>query len=128
MVTGKLKAKMWCAFNRMGYQSKTTTCRIINSKMFERIKITNRKSHCGENSPSFGKTFKHSDESKKKMSELAKGNKRSLGHKFSEESKRKISETEKGKIVSEETKKKQSLAKLGKKRGPYKKKTLSNKI
>lgn len=63
---------------------------------------------------------KHSEETKKKMSESAKGHKRNLGRKLSEETKKKLSEiqsrikTNLGKKFSEETRKKMSLAKLRK--------------
>lgn len=43
-----------------------------------------------------------------------KGNKNGLGHPCTPEKAKKISEAQKGKIVSEETRKKQSLAKKGK--------------
>ena len=55
------------------------------------------------------KGYKHSDESKKKMSESHKGKK------MSEEAKKKISEFQKGKHLSEEHKKKVSEAQKGKK-------------
>ena len=61
-----------------------------------------------------GSNGKHSEETKRKMSEYWKGNKNSLGHKHSEETKRKLSETRKGKTASEETKRKISEANKGK--------------
>ena len=57
----------------------------------------------------FVKGFKHTEESKKKMSISRKG------HFISEETKRKISESEKGKYVSDETGKKISEANKGRK-------------
>lgn len=68
----------------------------------------------GNQPPSFlGKT--HSEETKRKMSEKAKGNTHWLGRQHSEESKNKISESNKGKVFSDETKIKMSEAKLGNK-------------
>ncbi|NDB62067.1 hypothetical protein EB001_27055 [bacterium] len=61
--------------------------------------------------------WKHTDEAKEKISQAG------IGRVFSEERKRKIGAAQKGKIVSEETREKLRLAVLGKKRGPYKKKT-----
>ena len=58
-----------------------------------------------------GSNGKHSEETKRKMSEYWKGNKNCLGHKRSEETKRKMSEAKKGKTLSEETKRKMSEAK-----------------
>ena len=51
-----------------------------------------------------GSNGKHSEETKRKMSETRKGNKNCLGHKRSEETKRKMSEAKKS--MSEETKRK----------------------
>lgn len=62
---------------------------------------------------------KHSDEAKQKIANNHIG---MSGKTQSEETKSKIGLAHKGKIVSEETKMKQRLAKLGAKRGPYKKK------
>lgn len=68
----------------------------------------------GNTPPNFsGKT--HTEETKKKMSEKAKGNIHWLGRQHSEESKKKISESNKGKVFSNETKNKMSMAKLGNK-------------
>ncbi len=49
---------------------------------------------------------KHTDETRKKMSESSKGNQNCLGRVLSEETKLKISESNRGKIVSDLTKKK----------------------
>ncbi len=56
---------------------------------------------------SLPKGFKHSDETKQKISKINKG------RKHTEESKRKLSEFHKGTHLSEETKKKISLANIG---------------
>ena len=66
-----------------------------------------------------GSNGKHSEETKRKMSEYWKGNKNCLGHKRSEETKRKMSEARKGKTLSEETKRKMSEAKKGKPKTPH---------
>ena len=76
----------------------------------------------GENHPMYGKH--HSDESKKKMSEVRKGKPKTeewrkrigeanKGKKMSEEARRKVSEANKGKKRSEEHKKKISKAQKG---------------
>lgn len=73
------------------------------------------------------KGYKHTEETKKKMSACKKGKKLSEEHirnsanarkgfKRTDETKKKISETSKSRIFSKETKLKMSLAKLGKKR------------
>jgi len=67
MVKGIKKAKMYYAFRRMGQLSKNHK-RIINSNMFERIKIINRELCCGKNNPMYGKKNILSEESKKKIS------------------------------------------------------------
>lgn len=61
------------------------------------------------------KGWKHSEESKHKISEANKGKKRQP---FSEETKRKLSEANKGKIISEEQKEKISAAMKGKHNSP----------
>ena len=96
--TPQQKRSMYYAFNRMGKKSKNSG-RIINSKMYERIKIANRQL-------SFG--HKCSKKTKKIMSEASKGKKKS------EEHKKKLSEANKGRIISEETKKKLSESHKGK--------------
>lgn len=53
------------------------------------------------------------EETRKKISELLKGNTNGLGHKVSEETRKKMSEMNKGKTVSEETRKKISEANKG---------------
>ena len=76
----------------------------------------------GENHPMYGKH--HSDESKKKMSEVRKGKPKTKewrkrigeankGKKMSEEARRKVSEANKGKHLSEEHKKKLSEVNKG---------------
>ena len=57
-----------------------------------------------------------SEESKRKMSEAKKGRKLRLGTLHSEESKRKMSKASKGRIISEETKKKISKTLKGRKK------------
>jgi hypothetical protein len=82
MVTGKLLGKMYYAFDRMGQTGKNHKGRIVNPKMFSRIKIANKDVCSGENSPSFRNKFclgrKISKESKKKNSESHKGRKSSI--------------------------------------------------
>ena len=119
MVTGKLKAKMWLAFDRMG-QFNGKNGRIINLKIFERTKLANILSCSGENAINYKR--KVSKESRKKQSKSAKGNTNSVGRKLTEIHKKKLLEFNIGSKRTEETKRKMSLAKLGKKRGPYKEK------
>lgn len=66
----------------------------------ERVKQLHKEKKVGM----YGKN--HSEETKKKMSASAKGNKNCLGRKLSDESKQKIREKHLRKVVSEETKKK----------------------
>ena len=74
-------------------------------KLSEETKKKMSEAKSGENHPRYGK--KHSEESKKKMSEALKGKK------FSEEHRKKLSESLKGRHHSEETKKKMSEAHKG---------------
>lgn len=60
------------------------------------------------------KNIEYTDEYRKKISEKLKGNKIWLGKTHTEETKKKISEANKGKIVSKETREKQSIARKGK--------------
>src|ERR1700743_1216515 len=55
-------------------------------------------------------TAKMSDETKRRMRDKIKGQKRALGYHHTEEAKRKISLTHKGKILTEERKIKMSLS------------------
>ena len=59
-----------------------------------------------------------SDETKRKLSEMAKGHNR----KHNQETKDKLSKANLGKVLSEETRKRMSESRIGSKRGPYKKK------
>ena len=105
---------------------------IFNPSDEVRSKIS--ETHKGKTSSMKGK--KHTEETKRKMTESQKGNKNSLGKKLSDETrkrmseakkkisdetKRKLSEAKKGRKLSEEHKRKLSEAKKGKVRGPYKK-------
>ena len=88
----------------------------------------------GTNNPMYGR--KHSEETRKKLSEVNKGKKHSeesrkklsevnKGKKHSEESKKKMSEVQKGKKVSEETRKRMSEAHKGKKHSEETRKRMS---
>ena len=78
----------------------------------------------GKNNPFYGK--RHSDESRKKISESKKGkNHPFYGKEFSEEHKKKMSESHKGKKFSEEHKKKMSESHKGKKLSEEHKKKIS---
>jgi hypothetical protein len=138
MVMGKLKAKMWLAFDRMGQVNQNQqNKRIINIISYNKIKISNRKLCSGINHPFYGR--KHSEETKKKLSEIRKGknnyqagrkrseeskkkmgavhkgNKNKLGYKTPEETKKKMRESAKNrKPISEETRKKMSASHKGK--------------
>jgi hypothetical protein len=105
MVEGILKSKMYCAFKRMG-QTNGKQDKVINSKMFERIKTANRALCSGKNNPRYGKH--HSEESKRKISESNKGNKPT------EEQRKKLIESHKGYVPSEESKRKNSESNKGK--------------
>ena len=61
-----------------------------------------------------------SDETRKKLSEIAMGHNR----KHSQETKDKLSKANVGKVLSEETRKRMSESRTGSKRGPYVKKSL----
>jgi 5-methylcytosine-specific restriction endonuclease McrA len=70
---------------------------------------TGKHAFVGKDNPFYGK--KHTDESRKKMSESHKGIQKGKDHpmygrKHTEESKRKMSESSKGQIISEETRRK----------------------
>jgi hypothetical protein len=93
MVKGILQSKMYYAFDRMGQNNSYRKGRIVNSRMFERIKIANRDACSGENSQSFGNQYM-------------------LGFKHSKESKNKISMGHKGLLPTEETKRKMSASQL----------------
>ena len=62
--------------------------------------------------------FKHSQETKDKLAELAKGNTNSLGKNHSEETKEKLRQANLGKNISEETREKLSKASKGRKYPP----------
>lgn len=94
--------------DRSGHHSEETKQKISEAKKNPseetRLKLSDAK-----------KGKKLSSEHKKKLSEIAKGNKNLLGYQHLEEAKRKIAEAQKGKIVSVETRKKLSIANKGKK-------------
>jgi hypothetical protein len=106
--TSKQKWSMYHAFDLMGKPNKNQSDRIINSKMFERIKTANRQlsfgRKCSEETKmkmsESQKGKKHSIESKRKMSKSQLGNKNNLGHKHSKKTKLKMSLSSKGKLKS----------------------------
>ena len=73
---------------------------------------------CGEDSPFYGKH--HTEEARKKISEVSKG------HTLSEEARKKISEANKGKFVSDETKRKISESMNGENNPNYGKRGKDN--
>ena len=91
--------------------------RCLSEKHKKKLSEAKKEKYAGENNPMYGK--KHSDETRRKMSDAKKNmseetrKKISVGHKgkhYSEEHKKKISEAKKGKPKSEEHKKKLSKA------------------
>jgi hypothetical protein len=62
----------------------------------------------GERNPNYGKTF--SEETRRKMSQSAKGSSNFQGKKHSSETRKKMSEVKRGRKLSEETRKKMSEA------------------
>ena len=77
----------------------------------------------GINNPNYGR--KHSEETRKKMSEALKGtNNPNYGKKLSEETRKKLSEAFKGRKHSEETRKKLSEANKGRKHSEESKKKM----
>lgn len=92
----------------------------------KKISESRKGKYGGEDNPFYGKH--HTEEAKRKISEAHKGKSIWKGKHHSEESKRKNSEAHKGKHHSEETRKKMSESRKGKKRGPYKRKILHWKI
>ena len=144
--TPQQKSSMYYAFTRMGMKSKTNK-RIINSKIYERIKIVNRNLCSGENSYLYGKKaseetkkklskshicLKASDETKKKISQNhsdISGKKHPMyGKHHSEESKKKMSEKLKGKVSGNKGKKGQIPWNKGKKTSKETKKKISKSL
>jgi len=83
-----------------------------------------RVDNSGTNNPFYGR--KHSEETRKKLSEAVKGtNNPNYGKKFSEEHRKNLSEAHTGRKVSEETRKKMSEALKGKKFSEEHRKKLS---
>jgi len=131
--TGKDKSKMVYAFAKM-CQSNQNQKRIINSRYFELAK-TLMSTHCaGENSSWYGR--KHTEETKKKLSESKKGSNNPMFGKpahnrgitpapLSDDAKNRISAAHKGKVISDETKLKMSVAAKDKPKSEEHKKRLS---
>ena len=86
-ITPQQKYSMWFAFDRMGQKGKNSG-RIINSKMFERIKIINKTLCSGVNHWAYGKTGKLCPNYKKKNA---------LGYKHTNQWKKERSENRTGK-------------------------------
>lgn len=109
--------KLYNAINKYGFEKlkwkvlyKNITWENLDDLETEEIKKHNSYKN-GYNSTLGGisvRGFKHSEESKRKMSEA------NIGKNLSEETKRKMSKSNVGKIFSEETKRKISEAKMGK--------------
>jgi hypothetical protein len=89
----------------------------MSEEQKNKISISKIGKNTGEDAPFYNRH--HTEESKKIMSDLAKG------RKLSEESKQKISKFNKGKVLSEETKSKMSLAAKGKPKSEEAKKNMS---
>jgi hypothetical protein len=131
--TGRDKAKMVYAFAKM-CQCNPNQKRTINSRYFEMSKKLMSTYCSGENGSFYGKT--HSEEAKRKFSEQKMGEN---NHRFgkapwnkgkklppiSDYQKSIVSKTHKGKITSDETKIKMSIAATGKPKSGEHKKNLS---
>ena len=109
----------WCCHHRKGFDISAAELKALgmyyNRPAEELIFLTKREHRIlhnkGEHNPMYGKQL--SEEARKKIGEVHKGNKNMLGKKHSEESKKKMSEAKKGKPKTEEHKKKLSEAKKG---------------
>lgn len=77
-------------------------------KLIKQFNSMNRE--YGYNSTSGGEIFYMNEETRKKLSQAMMGNKNGLGHPCSEEKKKKISEAQKGRKLTEEHKRKLSIA------------------
>jgi hypothetical protein len=113
MTEGQFRYKMAYALNRMLTTNGKQDRYIPTSRKFKKIRLQISNSLKGHSSPMKGRS--HSEESKKKMSEIRKGRPSALkGRPKSEETKKKISEARTGYKMPDSTKKKLSDANKGK--------------
>jgi hypothetical protein len=106
--------------NRAANISKANKGRVISEETKKKLSISVSKTMTEEHRALLSEKcsgWKHTEETKIKIAEAGKG------RVYSEESRMKIGAAQRGKIVSEETRQKLRSAVLGKKRGPYKKKS-----
>lgn len=106
--------------NRAANISKANKGRVISEETKQKLSISVSKTMTEEHRALLSEKcsgWKHTEETKIKIAEAGKG------RVYSEESRMKIGAAQRGKIVSEETRQKLRSAVLGKKRGPYKKKS-----
>lgn len=106
--------KMWNAITSFKPKSDGQERHIrFNSRMFEKAKLIAAQMGSGEGNSMWGRH--HSEETKEKMRRAAMGNQNMKGKHLSEEARRKLSMALKGKKRTEEQKRKMSLAMKGRK-------------
>lgn len=109
---------------KIGYNIVSKAGNMLGFRHSEETKKKISNANSGENNYMFGKT--HTIEVRQKISELAKGNKNCVGFKHTKQSRENMSKGAKGKVLSDETRQKISLKNKGKKRSKETKLKISN--